>query len=164
MRLKKGSAAAKRYMAKLRRMRGKKKISSFKSKTRATKRRVIKSESKKKVRPMARRRRKTTKRTRRRSRKVGLGGLLSQDTLLLGVGAGASGVLGGYVQKYAPQIPNNYAEAAAAAALVMFGGRLHPKLKVVGKGVMIKVIGDFVETNVMPRMLSGQAGASGDDF
>lgn len=114
---------------------------------------------------MAKKRRRSSpkRRVRRRKSSGKIGNVLSKNTLLLGVGAGASGVLGGYVQKYAPQIPNNYAEAAAGLALVMFGGKIAPEAKVIGKGVMIKVIGDFVEQNVMPKVLSGSTGAGASD-
>lgn len=79
----------------------------------------------------------------------------------MGVGAGASGALGGMVKKYIPQVPDNYAEAVAAVGLVMFGGKVHPALRTVGKGAMIKVIGDLVETNVMPRLTTGGSVAVG---
>jgi hypothetical protein len=136
-RYKKGSIAAKRYMARLRNLK------KPKSKSKHSKGSVT----------MAKRRYRRT-RTKRRSRRsgFGLGGLLSKDTLLLGVGAGASGALGGLVKQYAPQVPDNYAEAVAAVGLVMFGGKLHPALKTVGKGAMIKVIGDLVEAQVMPQL------------
>jgi len=78
--------------------------------------------------------------------------------LIYGVGAGISGFAGSQVRKYVPQV-SGYAEIAAGLGMVLFGSKLHPMVRQLGIGILIKEVGDFVEKNV--PAISGNTSNSG---
>lgn len=71
-----------------------------------------------------------------------------------GVGAGSAGLVGGIMNQFVPQLPSNLATGAAGIALCYIG---KGPVKQIGKGIVIKTIGDLIEDNVVP-MISGQLG------
>jgi hypothetical protein len=87
--------------------------------------------------------------------------MFSSDLLYLGIGAGLAGVAGSQVNKYLPQLSGNIAEGAAGAG-VMFaskymGGNM---VRTIGKGMLIKAIGDLIEDNVVPKIMGSVTATS----
>lgn len=110
--------------------------------------------------PMARRRRKRSRRSyrRSRSRSVGAGKLFSTRNLALATGAGFAGAAGAVVNKFAPNIIGNTAQAIAGGALYYLGKGF---IKTAGLGVLIKTAGDLIEDQVAPKVIGAIGGSSG---
>ena len=75
-------------------------------------------------------------------------GLPIMKIVTYGAGAGLSGLIGQQVSKIGV-IPSNLAEPVAGLAMVMFGRKIHPIVKDLGVGILIKEVGDLIEKNVV---------------
>lgn len=86
-------------------------------------------------------------------------GLTMNQMMWLGVGSGVSGGVGSLVSKYLPLgnfgsvMGGNLAEGLAGYGLWKFGKGSRP-LKLMGQGMIIKVIGDVVENTASPLLAS----------
>lgn len=70
--------------------------------------------------------------------------------LWMGVGAGSAGAIGGVVNSYAPQISSNIGAGIAGYGLMTMTKGVG---KNIGKGMLIKSVGDLIEDNVMPLIM-----------
>ncbi|MBI2643420.1 MAG: hypothetical protein HYW92_03880 [Nitrosarchaeum sp.] len=126
----------------LRRLRQKHGLGEFKKGNRVTKT-LIKRKSQRYS--MARRMKRHSKRSN------GFAGINIQDVLLMGAGAGASGLVGSQVNRLSGgKLAGNTAQLIAGVSL-----RMLVKNRMVRKfadGILIKTVGDFVEDNVVPRL------------
>ena len=74
------------------------------------------------------------------------------DLLWMGVGSGISGSVGGIMNQFTgTTLSSNVASGLAGGLLTMFSNGIPKKI---GKGLLIKSIGDFVEENVAPSISS----------
>ncbi|MEM3988653.1 MAG: hypothetical protein QXZ22_08690 [Sulfolobales archaeon] len=60
------------------------------------------------------------------------------DLLIMGIGAGLKGTIASYINRFVPI--GEFAGLVAGAGLYYFGDRIHEKVKVFGKGVLIGAI------------------------
>jgi hypothetical protein len=97
------------------------------------------SKKKKEVKPMA------------KSKSKSILGMQTSD-IWKGVGAGSAGLLGGIVNTVLPNVGGNIAQAISGLALSYYG---KGAIKQVGKGVVIKTIGDLTEDQLIPMLTSG---------
>lgn len=72
-----------------------------------------------------------------------------------GAGAGISGLAGSQLTKVG--VPTNLAEPVAGLLMVVFGRKLHPIVRDLGMGILIKEVGDFVEKAVGGITVTGNS-------
>jgi len=113
-----------------------------------------KTKRRSKQNPMARRK----KKKKSRKRYGNAGKLFSMTNIALVVGGGFAGTIGGFVNKVAPTLVGNTAQAVAGGALYYFTKGF---FKNVGLGVLVKTAGDLVEDQVVPRITGAVGGSSG---
>ena len=104
------------------------------------------------VRTMARRKKY------RQSKSQNFLGIQTND-IWKGVGAGSAGLLGGGLSMLFPQIAGNIAQGVAGLGLSMYGTGI---MKQMGKGAVIKTIGDLIEDNVVPMLGLGLGNSNGN--
>lgn len=75
------------------------------------------------------------------------GGIPIMKIVTYGIGAGVSGLVGSQVRKFIPQI-SNFAEIGGGLAMIILGKKIHPIVKDIGIGILIKEVGDLVEKQV----------------
>lgn len=68
------------------------------------------------------------------------------DLIIMGLGAGTKGAIAAYINRFVPI--GEWAGLAAGALLYYFGDRVHEKVKVFGKGVLIGAIAQLVQRYV----------------
>ena len=83
---------------------------------------------------------------------------IATNDIWKGVGSGSAGLLGGVINQFAPQLAGNVAQGVGGLALSYFGTGI---IKQMGKGAVIKTIGDMVEENVIPA-ISGSSFLGGN--
>ena len=82
------------------------------------------------------------------------------DLAIMGVGAGASGAVAGWLKKVLPGVTEDIATVVAGGALYYFGDRIHPMVKKFGAGVLISGIGTFAK-GIIPAVEVGEGGEGG---
>jgi len=76
---------------------------------------------------------------------------VGKDDIWKGVGSGLAGIGGGLINKVVPQLEGNIAQGVAGLLLANY---TKGKAKQIGKGMVIKTIGDFTEDNAVPMILN----------
>lgn len=79
------------------------------------------------------------------------------DLGIMGIGAGVRPAIAGVIAKHIPPIAP-WAGLLAGAAIYFLGGRVHPKLRVFGAGVLVSAIGELLAPFV-PKPGGGGGGA-----
>ena len=76
---------------------------------------------------------------------------IGNDDMWKGVGSGLAGAGGALINKVVPQLQGNMAQGVAGLLLTNY---THGKAKQIGKGIVIKTIGDFTEDNIVPTIMN----------
>ena len=85
---------------------------------------------------------------------------ISNNDIWKGVGAGAAGTFGGLANQIFPQISGDIAQGIVGLGFSIYG---KGKIKQIGKGAVIKTIGDFMEAQVVP-MIMGKVSNNQEEF
>ena len=80
------------------------------------------------------------------------------DLAVMGIGAGSSGAVAGFLKNLMPGVTEDIATIIAGGGLYYFGGRFHPLLAKFGAGVLIQGIGAMTK-GLIPG-ITGQGGGS----
>lgn len=67
------------------------------------------------------------------------------DLAVMGIGAGASGAITGYLKNMMPGVSEDILAIIAGGGLYLFGGRVHPLVQKVGAGMLIQGIGTMTK-------------------
>ena len=80
------------------------------------------------------------------------------DLAVMGLGAGASGTVVGFVKDFMPGVSEDIAQIVVGGGLYLFGDRIHPLVRKFGAGVLISGIGGMTK-GLIPG-IGGQGGNS----
>jgi len=83
------------------------------------------------------------------------------DLAIMGVGAGAKGLVTGLVGNFLPGVSEDIGALIAGGLLYYLGPRVHPLLRKFGAGVLIGAIGQLSSGWISGLVPGGQAGAGG---
>ena len=82
------------------------------------------------------------------------------DLAVMGVGAGAKGLVTGFIEQFIPGVGTEIGGIIAGGLLYYFGDRVHEMLQKFGAGVLISAIGGYVEGYIGGMGGGGGGGSS----